>query len=242
LLILPFLGSVLAAFLPTDARNREAWMAFGLALAGLVGTAAMYPAMVREGVLHFRLEWLPAAGLEFVLRLDALAWLFCILVFGIGLLVGTWFGRARWLIPLGLVLVLLLGSGYAAFGHDHWRRDGFGAVALRPQSVAEIRDSYRRNVGVIELDLSDVDFAGARKDVILRVNLGAIEVRVPSDVDVTVDASIDIGSATVFGDSWDGFGAGAREIFDAGPDGVGGGELHITATVNTGSLEIHRDR
>lgn len=163
-------------------------------------------------------------------------------VLGLGLLVGTWLGRARWLIPLGLVLMLLLGAGYAALGDDHWRRDGFGGVALRPQSVEEIPASYRRNVGAIDIDMSDVDFSGRQVDIVLRVNLGVIEIRVPSEVDVTVDATVDVGSAVVFDDSWDGFGAGPREIVDVGPDGAGGGELHITATVNTGSLEIHRDR
>jgi hypothetical protein len=163
-------------------------------------------------------------------------------VIGLGLLIGTWLGRARWLIALGIVLMLALGGGYAALGDGYWHRPGIGVVTLQPETVAEIPQSYHRNVGAIEMDLSHVDFAGTSTTIDLQVNLGAIEITVPSDVDVTVDATVDVGSAVVFDDSWDGMGAGSRQVDDLGADGVGGGELHINAIVNTGSLEIHRQR
>jgi hypothetical protein len=163
-------------------------------------------------------------------------------VLGLGLLVGTWLGRARWLIPLGILLMLALGGGYAALGDGYWHRPGIGVVSLQPETVSEIPQNYHRNVGAIEMDLSRVDFEGTETTLDLQVNLGAIEITVPSDVDVTVEATVDVGSAVVFDDSWDGMGAGSRRVEDLGADGVGGGELHINATVNTGSLEIHRQR
>jgi phage shock protein PspC (stress-responsive transcriptional regulator) len=163
-------------------------------------------------------------------------------ILGLGLLIGTWLGRARWLIPLGIVLMLALGGGWAAIGDGHWHRTDIGVVTLQPHSVGDIPTEYRRNVGAIELDLSRVDFSETSTDIDVRVGLGAIEITVPSDVDVTVDASIDVGDATVFDQSWDGVGAGSREFVDLGPDGEGGGQLHITAAVGTGSLEIHRER
>jgi phage shock protein PspC (stress-responsive transcriptional regulator) len=163
-------------------------------------------------------------------------------VLGLGLLVGTWLGRARWLIPLGIVFMLALGGGYAALGDGYWHRAGVGVIALEPETVEEIPPTYHRNIGAIELDLSRVDFAGTSTAIDVQVDLGAIEITVPSDVDVTVDASVDIGSAVVFDDSWDGMGAGSREVEDLGADGPGGGELHITADINTGSLEIRRQR
>jgi len=39
-LLLPFAGSALAALLPSNARNREAWLAAAVALAGIVALAA----------------------------------------------------------------------------------------------------------------------------------------------------------------------------------------------------------
>lgn len=86
LLILPFLGSLIAALLPADARNRESWLAGGIALAGLVISIGLFFQM-EQGTLYYRASWLPEYGLEFVLRMDGLAWLFTILVQGIGLLV-----------------------------------------------------------------------------------------------------------------------------------------------------------
>ena len=41
LLLLPFVGSALAALLPANARNREAWLAGLIALAGTVLCASL---------------------------------------------------------------------------------------------------------------------------------------------------------------------------------------------------------
>jgi hypothetical protein len=161
-------------------------------------------------------------------------------VLGVGLVVGAWVGRARWLIPLGIVLMLALGSGYVAFGEGYWSRTGIGVITLQPESVEEIPEGWYRDVGAVEVDMSRVDFAGTSTTVEIRVGLGAIQVIVPSDVDVTVDAAVNIGSANVFDEEWNGLGAGARTVTDLGRDGPGGGELHIAASVNTGAIEIRR--
>ncbi|THF61878.1 monovalent cation/H+ antiporter subunit A [Pseudothauera nasutitermitis] len=87
LVLLPFIGSVIAACMPSDARNREAWLAGGVSLCGLLLVVWLYPAIVDGGVAHFRLEWMPLQGVAFSLRLDGLAWLFSLLVLGIGALV-----------------------------------------------------------------------------------------------------------------------------------------------------------
>ena len=84
LLLAPFLGSVLAACLPANARNREAWLAGAVALFGLLGALWLYSP---GEVIYERIAWVPALGLEFTLRMDGLAWIFSVLVLGIGLLV-----------------------------------------------------------------------------------------------------------------------------------------------------------
>jgi multicomponent K+:H+ antiporter subunit A len=86
-LVLPFAGSVVAALWPTNARNVEAWLAGGVALAGLILTASSYPAIAAGRVLRAEVEWLPSLGLDFTLRMDGLAWIFTVLVTGIGVLV-----------------------------------------------------------------------------------------------------------------------------------------------------------
>ena len=87
LVCLPFLGSLAAAaLLRTDSRVLAARMSGVVALAGLVMTAFLYPA-VKRGPVRFEVEWLPRLGLDFTLRMDGLAWLFTMLITGIGLLV-----------------------------------------------------------------------------------------------------------------------------------------------------------
>ena len=87
LISLPFVGSAVAALLPANARNAEAWLTAGVAIAEIVLLATCYDAMANREVLRIELEWLPEAGLNFVLRVDGFAWLFAALIAGIGLLV-----------------------------------------------------------------------------------------------------------------------------------------------------------
>jgi len=84
---LPFAGSIAAALFPTNARNAEAWLAAAIALAGLAIFWIFYPQMSNGEVIRFELAWLPAFGLGFTLRLDGFAWMFGVLVTGIGFLV-----------------------------------------------------------------------------------------------------------------------------------------------------------
>ncbi|MCL4702215.1 MAG: monovalent cation/H+ antiporter subunit A [Burkholderiaceae bacterium] len=86
-LVLPFLGSAVAALLPSNARNREAWLAGAVALAGIVAMARQYPAIAAGQVLRYEAAWLPGFGLDFVVRIDGFAWMFAMLVLVIGLLV-----------------------------------------------------------------------------------------------------------------------------------------------------------
>jgi len=87
LLALPFAGALCAACLPARARNAESWLAGGVALAGAVQTLLLFPRVAAGGVLQARWTWLPEYGLDFVLRMDGFAWLFSMLVTGIGALV-----------------------------------------------------------------------------------------------------------------------------------------------------------
>ncbi len=87
LILAPFVASLIAAVLPATARRHEAWLAGGVALFGLLATIQLYLDAGDEGVVRYRVAWLPQAGLDFVLRMDGLAWVFALLVQGIGLLV-----------------------------------------------------------------------------------------------------------------------------------------------------------
>src|SRR5450830_338576 len=90
LLLLPFIGSCLAALLPHNARNTESLLAGLIALAGTVQVALLYPQIAHGGVIREEFMWLPSLGVNFVLRMDGFAWLFSMLVLGIGTLVSLY--------------------------------------------------------------------------------------------------------------------------------------------------------
>ena len=100
LLLLPFIGSCLAAVLPHNARNTESLLAGLVALIGVVQVALLYPQIAHGGVIREEFMWLPSLGLNFVLRMDGFAWLFSMLVLGIGTLVSI-------MIPYSIALSIL---------------------------------------------------------------------------------------------------------------------------------------
>ncbi|WP_353156374.1 monovalent cation/H+ antiporter subunit A [Herminiimonas fonticola] len=87
IVIAPFIGSVIAACMPANARNRESILAGGVALFGLLVSAYLYQQVGDGEIIRYQAAWMPAFGVDFVLRMDGLAWLFVMLVLGVGLLV-----------------------------------------------------------------------------------------------------------------------------------------------------------
>ena len=87
LILLPFIGSLLAAVLPANARNTESTLAGLIALFCTVQVALYFPEIADGGVIRQELAWLPALGLNLVIRMDGFAWMFSMLVYGIGALV-----------------------------------------------------------------------------------------------------------------------------------------------------------
>ena len=85
LIVLPFAASLVAAVLPANARNIESILAGLTALWCAAQTALMFPAVAQGGIVEVQMRWLP--GLAPAIRVDGFAWMFCMLVFGIGALV-----------------------------------------------------------------------------------------------------------------------------------------------------------
>lgn len=84
---LPFVGSIIAAFLPSNARNAEAWLAGIVTLTCTMLVLSLYPQIASGEIVRHVADWLPQYGLRFHLRMDGYAWLFALLVTFMGALV-----------------------------------------------------------------------------------------------------------------------------------------------------------
>ena len=87
LALLPWIAAAVVGCLPATSRRGVAWAA-GLAVLAVTALAIDAAGAVFAGeVLHWSVPWLPSLGLDFGFRMDGLAWLFALLIGGIGALV-----------------------------------------------------------------------------------------------------------------------------------------------------------
>ncbi|WP_219417466.1 PspC domain-containing protein [Pseudonocardia nigra] len=167
-------------------------------------------------------------------------------VLGAGLVVGAFLRAGRGLIPIALVLSALTWAVVSA-PLDRWQGNGFGELRAAPTTVAEVRPSYERTAGDIRLDLRAVDLAvppgGNSAALRPRISLGAgnVEVLVPPNADVTLDATAGVGSVA-FGDrEVSGPGSRIQVTDDLGADGVRSGrELVLLIEAGAGDVEVRR--
>jgi phage shock protein PspC (stress-responsive transcriptional regulator) len=152
----------------------------------------------------------------------------------LGLIVGAWFGRARGLIALALVLSFALGvsSGLERFGRE-WTPSVY-----RPTTITAVADQYDFNVGNVTLDLRQVDFAGQTQAIAVNMKLGQLKVLLPEKVDATVEAGVEGGRLVLFGEEF--ADSSYRQAVDLGADGAGGGNLTLDIRLEAGNVEVIR--
>lgn len=150
------------------------------------------------------------------------------------LVVGAWRGRARWLIPVGLVLSVALAGASLI---DVPIRGGAGEIGYRPLTVEEIRTPYRLGAGELVVDLGDIDFGGRTVTVVASVAAGHVDIVVPRDVALEVDAHVGGGKLMLLGQEHEGLDIG-RELTDAGREGAG--TLILRAKAGVGLVEVRR--
>ena len=160
-------------------------------------------------------------------------------VVGIGLVVGTVYGRSRWLVAWALLLTLLAAAAAAA--PDVSVRGGFGDRTWSPTNVADLRPTYRLGIGDAELDLSALDLSGGgRERVEIRQGAGDLTVVVPDDVVVRIDADVDAGELRLPGlASVDGTDLAERVVVPEGSSPAAA-VLVVDAHLGVGSLEVRR--
>jgi phage shock protein PspC (stress-responsive transcriptional regulator) len=163
-----------------------------------------------------------------------------LLVVGLALVLATWLGRARGLLPVGVVLALAV-LGLSATG------PGLRDI---PPSMATSRVAYstpaelpargdHRDVGTLIVDLSGLP---VRTDTAYaaRVDLGAVDVIVPPGTQVVVRYAADGGSVTTFGRSI-ASGSDLRGVVtDPQPLRPDRPTLTLDLTVDLGTVQVRR--
>ena len=146
-------------------------------------------------------------------------------VLGAGLLVGAWWGRARLLIVLGVLLVpLVLASSLV----DMPLRGRVGDSFLVPQTASDVADGFEVLAGHLTLGLDEI-----RTDEDLHVDasvaMGSLDVVVPRGVRVIVNGTMNAGRLDFFGRVDSGFDV-RKSIVEGDPDS----ERTITLDIEAG--------
>ncbi len=154
-------------------------------------------------------------------------------VIGIGLVVGTWWGRARLLILLG---VLLLPLAITASFITAPIEGGLGLHRFSPSSPQELRDEYRLVGGRMVLDLTGIEARAEPIHIAASVAAGQMLVVLPSDAQVELASEVGAGELGVLG-AWQ-YGSSLND----GYVGDGGGPSFVLdLQMGIGSIRVDGD-
>lgn len=115
-------------------------------------------------------------------------------IVGLGVLISTLVGDGGFLIVLGLVLSVALGLGTLL------PTPRIGAQELAPTTAAGVSTTYEHGIGLLVLDLTEVEHPEALlgRTVNLDAGVGQTRVILPNGLNVAVAADLRVGETTVF--------------------------------------------
>lgn len=152
-----------------------------------------------------------------------------------GLLVGTFLGRSRGLVVLGVLLSLVVLTagmrGVTVAG-------GIGDKLWRPASLAAASSPYELSVGNATLDLTGLSLGSEPLRVQARLGVGDLVILVPTGAQVQLLAHVGTGSVAVPGAQYGGM--GVDRSITLSPVGPPTGQIIIDAQVGIGELEVRR--
>lgn len=160
-----------------------------------------------------------------------------LVVVGAGLVVGTWYGRARWLAVVGLLLCLALAATAAADATTGPLRGGIGERSWAP-SPGTTTQAFRLGVGEATLDLTDLPEDGPHVTIDAHIGVGHLIVLVDDDVAVRMAAEIQVGELREFGET---LGEGTDRVERTRSYGPAGDpRVELDASVGAGQVEVRR--
>ena len=158
-------------------------------------------------------------------------------VLGAGLIAGAFWGRARWLIPLG---ILLMPGLIFASVVEVPLRGSVGGHYLYPRNASDLPVAYRVLAGDLRLDMTNFDFNEGRTITVpVHMIVGSLILSVPHGVSVEVDGYIEAGRASFLGRRKQGFGINLDDS-DEKDDLTRRMILKVDAAF--GSVAVHRYR
>lgn len=157
-----------------------------------------------------------------------------LLIVGAGLVVGAWWGRARWLIPIGVLMTLPVLM--ASFIHTPLR-GRLGSEYLQPQSAARIPTEYKLLYGSVDVDLFKAsDFTGT-KQLHITAGAGHVSIYAPQRLNLTLDAHVEWGKVIAGGRYRDGADLSVHRDYPGRP---GAGTLEVD--VDGGLVSVYVER
>jgi len=168
-----------------------------------------------------------------------------LLIVGAGLVLGTWWGRARWLALVGLVLAGLLVPAALLEGSPGSLRGGVGERTWVPADAVARDRSYELGAGEAVLDLRQLEPGSARRVIDAEVGVGQLVVLVPEDLVVQVSAEVGLGEIVVREldgsrvDRGDEDGTGLDEEFVVGSP-ARDANVALDLQVGAGEIEVRR--
>jgi phage shock protein PspC (stress-responsive transcriptional regulator) len=165
-----------------------------------------------------------------------------LIVLGVGLLVGGWWGRAWGLIPVGLLLVPLV--VLASLADSEPLTGGFGERLWQPRTAAEVRPAYRLAGGELIVDLRRVRFGPGPTAVEASVATGRLLVVIPDEATAEVRGRAGAGLVDVFGSRKDLWGVQVDTSVTAAPTEApkagAAPTVRLDAHVGYGLVEVRR--
>lgn len=154
-------------------------------------------------------------------------------ILGVGLLVGSIAGRARWLILVGAILVPTLMFSPVFEYRDSSEFD----FRSRPTTFDDVASTYETEIGALVVDVTSLPWDGEEVEIDASVDIGNLEIYIPDDVGIIGSASVDIGRVSEPGRTTAGLGDQALNWEESGEAGT----ILLDAHVSLGNIDIRRE-
>lgn len=194
-------------------RRRGSWGLTAIAVGGVMLALGAIGALDAAGL--FDLGWGGFVAVAVVLT-------------GVALVASAFFGGARLLIPVGLLLALVLGGATAA---GVSLQGGVGQRDYRVTDGDDLRGTYELGIGHLQLDLRDIELARGVTHVKAELGAGYIEIVAPN-------GRFDGDELTVGERNDDGRGDGGVDTRKTIVVGSGARRLEIDAHVGAGVIAV----